>query len=147
MHVSHSTFYIPSLTSSFIPAHYIYVLYIRIYVPLPPYVYFSPSVVMTSTQLGERGRCCSGAGWDTTERGLGHYWARAGTLLGAGWDTTGRGMGHYWLMEKAEGVMKKAEAREEAEARIRIMESQCEILAELADQAGSRSRPRPRPRS
>jgi hypothetical protein len=32
--------------------------------------------------------------------------------------------------------MKKAEAREEAEARIRIMESQCEELAELAEQAG-----------
>jgi hypothetical protein len=39
------------------------------------------------------------------------------------------------LMEKAEEVMKKAEAREEAEARIRIMESQCEMLAELAEQA------------
>jgi hypothetical protein len=39
-------------------------------------------------------------------------------------------------MEKAEEVMKKAEAREEAEARIRIMESQCEALAELAEQAG-----------
>jgi hypothetical protein len=39
-------------------------------------------------------------------------------------------------LEKAEEVMKKAEAREEAEARIRIMESQCEMLAELAEQAG-----------
>jgi hypothetical protein len=39
-------------------------------------------------------------------------------------------------MEKAEEVVKKAEAREEAEARIRIMESQCEVLAELAQQAG-----------
>jgi hypothetical protein len=35
-----------------------------------------------------------------------------------------------------EEVVKKAEAREEAEARIRIMESQCEVLAELAEQAG-----------
>jgi hypothetical protein len=32
--------------------------------------------------------------------------------------------------------LKKAEAREEAEARLRIMESQCEELAELAEQAG-----------
>ncbi len=40
------------------------------------------------------------------------------------------------LMKRAEEVMKKAEAREEAEARIRIMESQCEMLAELAEQAG-----------
>jgi hypothetical protein len=40
------------------------------------------------------------------------------------------------LMEKAEEALKKAEAREEAEARIRIMESHCEELAELADQAG-----------
>jgi hypothetical protein len=40
------------------------------------------------------------------------------------------------LMEKAEEVLKKAEVREEAEARIRIMESQCEELAELAEQAG-----------
>jgi hypothetical protein len=39
-------------------------------------------------------------------------------------------------MEKAEEVLKKAEVREEAEARIRIMESQCEELAELAEQAG-----------
>ncbi len=41
------------------------------------------------------------------------------------------------LMEEAEEVLKKAEAREEAEARIRIMESQCEELAELAEQAGN----------
>ncbi len=40
------------------------------------------------------------------------------------------------LMEEAEEVLKKAEAREEAEARLRIMESQCEELAELAEQAG-----------
>ncbi len=32
-----------------------------------PYVYFSPCVVMTSTQMGEGVRCCSGAGWDTTD--------------------------------------------------------------------------------
>ncbi len=36
--------------------------------PPPPYVYSSPCVVMTSTQMGEGGRCCSGAGWDTTVR-------------------------------------------------------------------------------
>ncbi len=40
------------------------------------------------------------------------------------------------LREKAEEVVKKAEAREEAEARVRIMESQCEVLAELVEQAG-----------
>jgi hypothetical protein len=36
----------------------------------------------------------------------------------------------------AEEVLKEAEAREEAEAKIRIMESQCEELAGLAAQAG-----------
>jgi hypothetical protein len=41
------------------------------------------------------------------------------------------------LMEKAEEVLKEAEAREEAEAKIRIMESQCEQLAGLAEQAES----------
>ncbi len=41
------------------------------------------------------------------------------------------------LMEKAEEALKEAEAREEAEAKIRIMESQCEQLAGLAEQAGS----------
>ncbi len=40
------------------------------------------------------------------------------------------------LMEEAEEVLKKAVAREEAEARLQIMESQCEELAELAEQAG-----------
>ncbi len=40
-------------------------------------------------------------------------------------------------MEKAEEVLKEAEAREEAEAKIRIMESQCEELAGLAVQAGN----------
>jgi hypothetical protein len=41
------------------------------------------------------------------------------------------------LMEEAEEVLKKAEAREEVEAKIQIMESQCEELAELAEQAGN----------
>jgi hypothetical protein len=41
------------------------------------------------------------------------------------------------LMEEAEEVLKKAEARVEAEAKIRIMEGQCEELAELAEQAGN----------
>jgi hypothetical protein len=41
------------------------------------------------------------------------------------------------LMEEAEAVLKKAEAREEAEVKIRIMEGQCEELAELAEQAGN----------
>jgi DNA-binding transcriptional regulator GbsR (MarR family) len=41
------------------------------------------------------------------------------------------------LMEKAEELLKEAEAREEAEAKIRIMESQCEELEGLAEQAGN----------
>ncbi len=40
------------------------------------------------------------------------------------------------LMEKAEEVLKEAEKREEAEAKIRIMEGQCEELADLAAQVG-----------
>jgi hypothetical protein len=40
------------------------------------------------------------------------------------------------LIERAEEVLKEAEAREEAEAKVRIMESQCEELADLAAQAG-----------
>ncbi len=40
------------------------------------------------------------------------------------------------LVEKAEGVLYEAEAREEAEAKVRIMEGQCEELAGLAAQAG-----------
>jgi hypothetical protein len=39
-------------------------------------------------------------------------------------------------MEKAEKVLKEAEAREAAEAKVRIMEGQCEELAGLAAQAG-----------
>jgi hypothetical protein len=41
------------------------------------------------------------------------------------------------LVEKAEEVLKEAEAREEAEAKIWIMEGQCEELAGLALQAGN----------
>ncbi len=40
------------------------------------------------------------------------------------------------LIEKAEEVLKEAEVREEAEARVRIMEGQCQELAGLAKQAG-----------
>ncbi len=40
------------------------------------------------------------------------------------------------LPEKAEEVLKGAEVREEAEAKVRIMEGQCEELADLAAQAG-----------
>jgi hypothetical protein len=40
------------------------------------------------------------------------------------------------LMERAEAALKEAEGKEEAEAKIRIMESQCEELAGLAAQAG-----------
>jgi hypothetical protein len=43
------------------------------------------------------------------------------------------------LVEKAQGVLEEAEAREEAEAKIWIMESQCEELAGLAAQAGKQS--------
>jgi hypothetical protein len=58
------------------------------------------------------------------KRGTIEDWLSRGELVCAG------------LMEEAEKVLKKAEAREEAEAKIRIMESQCEELAELAEQAG-----------
>jgi hypothetical protein len=40
------------------------------------------------------------------------------------------------LIEKVEEVLKEAEMREEAEAKVRIMEGQCEELADLAAQAG-----------
>jgi hypothetical protein len=40
------------------------------------------------------------------------------------------------LIEKAKEVLKEAERREEAEAKVRIMEGQCEELADLAAQAG-----------
>ncbi len=40
------------------------------------------------------------------------------------------------LIERAEEVLKEAEGREEAEAKVQIMESQCEELAGLAVQAG-----------
>ncbi len=40
------------------------------------------------------------------------------------------------LMEKAVEVLKEAEEREEAEAKVRIMEGQCEELEGLAAQAG-----------
>jgi hypothetical protein len=40
------------------------------------------------------------------------------------------------LIEGAEEALKETEAREEAEAKVRIMESQCEELADLAAQAG-----------
>jgi hypothetical protein len=41
------------------------------------------------------------------------------------------------LLQEAEGALKKAEEREEAEAKIRIMETQCEELANLTVQAGN----------
>jgi hypothetical protein len=44
-------------------------------------------------------------------------------------------------------VLKEAEAREEAEAKVRIMEGLCEELAGLADRLGSRFLPRLRLRS
>ncbi len=52
-------------------------------------------------------------------------------------DWTNRGqLACAGLIEKAEEVLKEAETREEAEAKIRIMEGQCEELAGLAAQAG-----------
>jgi hypothetical protein len=65
-------------------------------------------------------RIAVSSGW---KKGTIEDWLSRGELVCAG------------LLEKAEEVMKKAEAREEAGARIRIMESQCEVLAELAEQA------------
>jgi hypothetical protein len=66
-----------------------------------------------------------------------------------------RGVAEDWLsrgeaicegpMEEAEEALKKAEAREEAEARLRIMEDQCEELAGLQSRRGSKLRPRQRP--
>ncbi len=61
-----------SAVSLYVPTRYMFWHTICI-CPPPPYMYFSPCVVMTSTQLGGGGRCCSGGGWDTT---------------GGGWDTT-----------------------------------------------------------
>jgi F0F1-type ATP synthase membrane subunit b/b' len=40
------------------------------------------------------------------------------------------------VMEEAAEALKEAEAREEAEAKVRIMEDQCEELANLTEQAG-----------
>jgi plasmid stabilization system protein ParE len=39
-------------------------------------------------------------------------------------------------LEEAAEALKEAEAREEAEAKVRIMEDQCEELANVAEQAG-----------
>jgi hypothetical protein len=41
------------------------------------------------------------------------------------------------LLERAEAALKEAEEKEEAEAKIRIMETQCEELVGLAVQAGN----------
>ncbi len=41
------------------------------------------------------------------------------------------------LLQEAEAALKEAEKREEAEAKIRIMETQCEELANLTVQAGN----------
>jgi hypothetical protein len=58
------------------------------------------------------------------KRGVAEDWYSRGEVICEG------------LMEEAEEVLKKAEPREEAEARLRIMEDQCEELAWLAEQAG-----------
>jgi hypothetical protein len=113
IHVTPCTFLLlflfPSLASSFFtptPAHYVYMN-----------MYMSPSplcVLLTQCcddvhSAGGGGRCCSGAGWDTTDAGW-DTTARAGTLLRglghycAGWDTTARagtllrGLGHRHLL-------------------------------------------------
>jgi hypothetical protein len=57
------------------------------------------------------------------KRGVIEDWHSRGEVICAG------------LMEEADEGLKKAEAREEAEARLRIMEDQCEELAGLAEQA------------
>ncbi len=59
-----------------------------------------------------------------SKRGVTEDWHSRGEVICAG------------LLEKAAEALKKAEAREEAEARLRIMENQCEELAEPAEQAG-----------
>jgi F0F1-type ATP synthase membrane subunit b/b' len=41
------------------------------------------------------------------------------------------------LLQEAEAALKEAEKREEAEAKVRIMETQCEKLADLTVQAGN----------
>ncbi len=43
------------------------------------------------------------------------------------------------LLEEAAEALKEAEAREAAEAKVRIMEDQCEELANLAEQAGKQT--------
>ncbi len=58
------------------------------------------------------------------KRGVADDWYSRGEIICRG------------LMEEAAEVLEKAEAREESEARIRIMEDQCEELAELPEQAG-----------
>jgi hypothetical protein len=58
------------------------------------------------------------------KRGVAEDWYSRGEVICGG------------LREEAEEVLKNAEAREEAQARIRIMEDQCEELAGLAEQAG-----------
>jgi hypothetical protein len=58
------------------------------------------------------------------KRGVADDWYSRGEVICGG------------LMEEAAEVLKKAEAREEAEARIRIMKDQCEELAGLAEQEG-----------
>jgi F0F1-type ATP synthase membrane subunit b/b' len=58
------------------------------------------------------------------KRGVAEDWYSRGEVICGG------------LMEEAEEVLKNAEAREEAQARIRSMEDQCEELAGLAEQAG-----------
>ncbi len=85
MHVSHSSFYFPSLTSSFTPAQYMFYMY----------MYVSPSPLCVLLTL-----CCDdvhsagGVGKMLLGRGLGHDCT--------GWDTTARagtrlrGLGHDW---------------------------------------------------
>jgi hypothetical protein len=45
------------------------------------------------------------------------------------------------LVEEASEALKEAEAREEAEAKVRIMEDQCDELANMTEQAGKQTRP------
>jgi hypothetical protein len=65
------------------------------------------------------------------KRGVANDWYSRGEIVCGG------------LMEEAAEVLEKAEAREEAEARIRIMEDQCEELAGSRRESKSRLRRRP----
>ena len=81
MHDSHTSFYRPSLTSSFTPAQYIFYMYM--------YMYMSPSPLCVLLTLccddvhsaGGGGKMLLGRGLGHDWRGLGHDWRGLGTLV------------------------------------------------------------------